>query len=169
MSDIVSIELLLDPATEESIREEWERLAHAGLSSLGRHPSPSNRPHITLLVRPTLPDVPFTEVTAELPVEITLGDPLVFRHGPRAVLARRVVVTPELLDLHRAVHDAVPSGADAPHTTPGSWLPHVTLARRLQVESLPLALALLGGERSGMAIGLRRWDSATATMTPLPG
>ena len=61
MSTIVSIELLLDPETEERVRSDWQRLAVAGLSSLGAHPSPSNRPHITLLVRPQLVELPFTD------------------------------------------------------------------------------------------------------------
>ncbi|GEP49106.1 hypothetical protein MSA03_26140 [Microbacterium saccharophilum] len=38
MSGIVSIELLLDPESEELVRVEWERLAAAGLSVRGGIP-----------------------------------------------------------------------------------------------------------------------------------
>lgn len=51
MADVVSIELLLDPATEDRVRDDWRCLADAGLSSLAAHTSPSNRPHVTLARR----------------------------------------------------------------------------------------------------------------------
>ena len=167
MSDVVSIELLLDADTEARVRADWEALAAAGHSSLAAHRSPSNRPHITLLARPTLADIAFTDAIAQLPIRVTLGEPLVFRHGDRGVLARRVVPSEELLHLHRAVHAAAPPGPDAAHTLPGEWTPHVTLARRLRLVSLPDALRLIGPEHTGAGVALRRWDSASATVTDL--
>lgn len=44
MSDVVSIELLLDAVSEAVVRADWERLAVAGHSSLAAHTAPSNRP-----------------------------------------------------------------------------------------------------------------------------
>jgi 2'-5' RNA ligase len=167
MSRIVSIELLLDAGAEECVREDWAHLAAAGLSSMAAHRAVSNRPHITVLVRPTLDPVTFSDAIARLPIPLTLGDPIVFRHGSRAVLARCVVPSDDLLAFHEEIHRIAPPGEDAPHTTPGNWVPHVTLVRRLEVASLPDALALLGGDLSGMAVGLRRWDSAAATVTLL--
>lgn len=167
MSDVVSIELLLDPDTEARVRADWDALAAAGLSSLAAHRAPSNRPHITLLVRPALADIRFTDAIAQLPIRVTLAAPIVFRHGDRGVLARRVVPTDELLRLHGAVHEAVPPGPDAAHTVPGEWTPHVTLARRLRLASLPDALRLVGPEHAGVGVALRRWDSAIATVTDL--
>lgn len=164
---VVSIELLLDPRTEERVREDWSRLSDAGLSSLGAHTAPSNRPHITMLVRPSLPSLSFASVAALLPVAIDLAEPLTFVHGDRAVLAWRVSRCAELNAVHAAVHAVAPPGDDAPHTVPGAWTPHITLARRLRVESLPEALALIGPPLAGTGISLRRWDSATATVTPL--
>src|SRR4051812_36725593 len=64
MSGIVSIELLLDVATEQAVREDWSRLAGAGLSSMGARTSPSHRPHITVLVRSALAEVRFTDAIA---------------------------------------------------------------------------------------------------------
>jgi 2'-5' RNA ligase len=167
MSSIVSIELLLDPETEELVRADWTRLAAAGFSSMAAHTSPSNRPHITLLVRPTLDAVDFTAASRLLPLPVELDEPITFRHGDRAVLARGVVPGSELLEFHRIIHEIAGVGDDVPHTKPGEWVPHVTLARRLLVDTLPDALALLGPPRSARVTGLRRWDSLAATVTPL--
>ena len=168
MGDIVSIELLLDAVTEARVRADWERLASAGLSSLAAHRTDSNRPHVTLLVRPALAAATFADAAARLPIAIGLGVPIVFRHGDRGVLVRPVAPSDELLELHRVIHAAAPPGMDASHTAPGDWTPHVTLARRLRLASLPDALRLLGPEHAGTGVALRRWDSASAVVTPLP-
>jgi len=167
MSDVVSIELLLDPASEAAVRADWERLHAAGHSSLAAHTAPSNRPHVTLLVRPTLALHAFDDAVALLPLALMLAEPVVFGHGDRGVLARRVVVTDDLRRLHAAVHAALPPGADAPHTAPGAWTPHVTLSRRLRLDALDAARGLLGPERAGTGVALRRWDSASRTVTPI--
>jgi hypothetical protein len=167
VSDIVSIELLLDEATEARVRADWQRLADAGLSSLAAHTAPSHRPHIPLLARPTLAAVAFTAAAQSLPIPITLAEPVVFAHGDRGVLAWRVVLSEELRDLHAAVHAAAPAGDDGAHTAPGEWTPHITLARRLRRESLADALGLIGPALDGTGVSLRRWDSASATVTAL--
>lgn len=167
MSDVVSIELLLDDETEALVRADWERLAQAGHSSLAAHRAPSNRPHITLLVRAALEPISFAEAAALLPFSVALGAPILFPHDDRAVLARSVVLDNALLSMRRAVYEAAPPGEDAPHTEPDAWTPHVTLARRLRLASLDDALGLLGPELVGTAVALRRWDSSTRTVTPL--
>lgn len=177
---IRSLELVLDGEADDWIRRQWTSLAEAGLSSLGSHPSPSNRPHVTLLVRPgtglplagleTFADLP-------LPLSIELGAPLLFGDGDRRVLVRSVVPTRALLDLHAAVHArALGGGEDPPHTTPGDWMPHVTLARRMRLDALPHALRLIeesappGAAGTDAAVtGLRLWDSATSTVTTVAG
>jgi 2'-5' RNA ligase len=184
-SDIVSLELVLDPGTETRIRSEWAALAEAGLSSLGAHTAPSNRPHITVMVRAAIGPLERAELEPllSLPIPIELGGLLLFGAGDRRVLARSVVVSEHLLRAHRALHAVVGPGADAPHTRPGEWSPHVTLARRLRADSLPEALraldevgatevphgALVSPTKgsSGSVIGLRRWDAASATVTML--
>jgi hypothetical protein len=47
-----------------------------------------------------------------------------------------------------------------PHSEPGRWTPHVTLARRVPGDQLQSALALksVGRELSATAVGLRHWD-----------
>lgn len=165
MPDVVSIELLLDPETEAAVREDWRRLQDAGHSSLGAHTSSSNRPHVTLLVRPTLAPLTFPDV--RLPIPVTLAEPVVFAHGDRGVLAWSVEPSAELVELHRGIHARVPEGEDAAHTRPGEWTPHVTLARRLRLDALPDALALLGPPRTGSGVAIRRWDAATRTVSDM--
>jgi 2'-5' RNA ligase len=183
---VVSLELLLDPATEARIRAEWEALAGAGLSSLAAHTAVSNRPHITVLVRPELASQAAVALSSALtlPIPVELGAPVLFGAGDRRVLARSVVPSPALLRLHSAVHDLAGPGDDAPHTRPGEWTPHVTLARRLRLDTLPHALRLLDDAAEGAAdapvradapgradasrstaTALRRWDAASATVT----
>lgn len=167
VSSVVSIELLLDDAAEARIRDDWRLLEQAGMSSLGAHRAPSNRPHVSLLVRHDLPPIRFAVAVGMLPVGVELDEPVVFEHGDRGVLAWLVRPTAQLLELHRAVHAAVPPGEDAPHTAPGEWTPHVTLARRLRLDALDDALSLLGPPLAGAGVSLRRWDAATATVRAL--
>ncbi|GAA4193148.1 2'-5' RNA ligase family protein [Microbacterium oryzae] len=164
---ITSIELLLDASLEAAVRSEWQVLADARLSSLAAHTSASNRPHVTLLVREEVAQRTFAAPVAHLPLPLTLEPPSVFAHGDRGVLVRRVVVTPELADLHREVHREAGPGDDKPHTRPGEWTPHVTLARRLRLADLDAATAILGAELHGQAVGMRRWDAGTRTVTLL--
>ena len=171
---LVSLELLLDPGTEARIRAEWQALADAGLSSLASHPSPSNRPHITLVVRPSLPQLTreqLREVIA-LPLPLTIGDPILFGAGERRVLVRSVVPTEELQHLHATLHAIAGVGEDAAHTRPGEWTPHISLARRIRANAIPQALRILDGTGAGIArraeaTRLRRWDAALAAVTDL--
>jgi hypothetical protein len=167
VTDVVSIELLLDEQTEARVRADWRSLADAGLSSLGAYTAPSNSPHITVLVRPRLDPVAFPAAIALLPMAVTLAEYVFFEHGDRGVLAWRVEPTAALRDLHRAVHDAAGPGEDAPHTGRDDWTPHVTLARRLRTADLAEARALIGPPVAGTAVALRRWDAALRTVTPL--
>ena len=171
---VVSLELLLDPDAEARVRAEWQALADAGLSSLAAHPSPSNRPHITLVVRPSLPQLTreqLREVIA-LPLSLTIGAPILFGAGDRRVLARSVVPSEALQRLHATLHAVAGVGEDAPHTRPGEWMPHISLARRIRVDAIPQALKILdyAGEATAIraeAIGVRRWDAALAKVTDL--
>lgn len=160
-----TIELLLDRATEDAVRAEWDALAALGVSSLGRHTSPSNRPHITVIAGVGLPPCDAGVLDGIPSFPITLGAPLLFGTGDRRVLARSVVPTAELLEFHALVHAAAGPGEDAPHTAPGGWTPHVTLARRLRVTDLAAALEVVGGDIHGHVTCVRHWDPGTATIT----
>jgi 2'-5' RNA ligase len=177
---VVSLELTFNPGLEAQIRAEWQALADAGLSSLAGHTAPSNRPHITLAVRPSMPATERAELSSVviLPLPLTLGAPILFGSGDRRVLARSIVPTAPLLHLHAALHTLLASphgddGVDSPFTRPGQWVPHITLARRLRLDTLPQALRALDdvrppeGHFPTEATTLRRWDAASATITDL--
>ncbi|MGN8051156.1 2'-5' RNA ligase family protein [Curtobacterium sp. 22159] len=166
-----SIELVLDPASDAAVRSAWSALVAADLPSLGRHPSPSNAPHVTLaagegLPVPRVPAVP-------LPASVTLGGLLLFPAGPgRSVLVRAVVVDRALAAFHEAVHEAVRGTVPASvvSTLPGRWSPHVTLARRVRDEDLPAAVAALRSAQLPEVLGVggvRHWDGGTKTVTPV--
>ncbi|WFR66768.1 hypothetical protein P9139_19165 [Curtobacterium flaccumfaciens] len=135
-----SIELLLTPPSDGAVRAAWAALIDAGLPSLGRHPAPSNAPHVTLAAGPTLP-VP-TVFDAPVPDSLLLGGVLLFPAGPgRSVLVRALVLDPALAAFHVAVHRAAPDAVDA--TLPGRWSPHVSFARRVRDADLPRAVEVL--------------------------
>lgn len=165
-----SIELVLDPESDAAVRSAWQALVDADLPSLGRHPSPSNAPHVTLAAGPSLP-VPESLDALGVPVPrmLLLGGVLLFPAGAgRSVLVRAVVLDAGLADFHRAVHRAAPGGVDT--SLPGRWSPHVSFARRVRDEDLPRAIAALREAPLPEVLtvaGVRHWDGETATITPI--
>lgn len=175
---MISIELLLDAATDAGVRAEWAALEGSGMPSLARHASESNRPHVTLFVAERIDDEDLAAVRAavsSLPVPLALGGLQIFGAGRRGfVLARSVVMTDALLTLHRRVHAAAaPLAASiVALSRPDAWTPHVTLARRLTAEQVGQALVAIGAVAlpAGVATGARLWDGAAKRVTPLgPG
>ncbi|MGZ5378031.1 MAG: 2'-5' RNA ligase family protein [Mycobacterium sp.] len=162
-----SVELLFDPDTDAAIRSIWDDLTEAGVRSQAAHKAPSNRPHVTLAVAESMDESvndALRPVLQRLPLACTIGAPMLF--GRRDfTLVRLVVPSAELLSLHAEVQSAclphMPTGP-LPHSEPGQWTPHVTLARRVRADQLQSALAVksVGRELSGdpTAAGLRHWD-----------
>lgn len=173
MSAVVSLEFVFDADAETAVRREWRLLAEAGLPSQARHTGASNRPHVTLLVRTSVPEIAADPLERRLPFPVTLGAPLLFGGVRSRVMARSLVPTAALLDLHAAVHASAGPGEDAPHTGVGRWTPHVTLARRLPLGRVGEALTVLGAEGGepieARVIGIRRWDAATRTVSHVAG
>lgn len=169
MADVVSLELVFDEASDEAVRREWDALVAAGLPSQARHTGQSNRPHVTLLVRPQLGSPDLRALAEDLPLALTLGAPLLFGVGRSRVIARSVIPSPELLAFHARLHELAGSGDDAAHTLPRAWTAHVTLARRVPLDRVGDALAVLAeagaSELAVTATGLRRWDAATRTVS----
>ena len=162
-----SIELTFEEATDSLIRADWARLAEAGLPSLATHSSPSNRPHITLAAGENLEIGPGAEnLWGRLPIDVRFSGLVLFPAAPgRYVLARLVVLSQGLLDLHRRLHRRCP-GAFA-NTLPDAWTPHVTLARRIPGQLLGTALDALDARAEGRCTDVRLWDSTTRTITGL--
>jgi 2'-5' RNA ligase superfamily len=160
-----SVELIFDDDTDAAVRRVWDELMAAGVRSQAGHRSPSNRPHATLTVAEGMDaavDTALRPVLARLPLECTIGAPMLF--GGRAfTLVRLLVPSAELLALHQEVHRLclphMPNGV-LPHADPGHWTPHVTLARRVPADQLPAAFAVASVTRDvrGRAVGLRHWD-----------
>lgn len=170
---VQSLELVLDTATDDAVRTEWRALSAAGLPSLADHTGESNRPHVTLSVAATVPaevEERTPEALAGLPLPVLVG-PLVVLGGRRLVLARLVVPTVRLLELHARVATVWAAAVGVvPTAEPGRWVPHVTLATGLDVEQLGRAIEVLrgvggtdtvtaAGEATvATAVGVRRWD-----------
>ncbi|MHA7154306.1 2'-5' RNA ligase family protein [Arthrobacter sp. TMN-50] len=168
-----SIELLLDGVTEQFISAEWDALLAAGLPSRAAHNSPHNRPHITLVAAPVITGDRDGELSERLtlPLTISCAGLLLFDAGRRGfVLARQVVCSSPLLQLHQRVHD-VGNFEGPTHTSlPDAWVPHVTLANAVSAKRLPDALAVLtGAVPEGSVVGARRWDNGSKTVTMLDG
>ncbi|MDG3012095.1 2'-5' RNA ligase family protein [Rhodococcus sp. D2-41] len=99
------------------------------------------------------------------PVTVRLGGLVVFP-GRRSVLARLVVPSVELLELQERVFAMMrPCPGSASHTAPGTWTPHVTLARRLFPDQVGGAVRVLERirDRTGSGVAVRRWDGGAHT------
>lgn len=165
---VQSVELLLDQETESAVRTQWLRLRESD-ELHGGVPDPDNhRPHITLAVA----DEVFPRIEKELsrpgwfvPVTVRLGGLVVFP-GRRSVLARLVVPSVELLTLQERVFAMMrPCPGSTSHTAPGTWTPHVTLARRLLPDQVGGAVRVLERirDRTGSGDVVRRWDGTAHT------
>lgn len=159
-SMVQSAELLLDSGLDVAVRREWAMLSDAGLPSQNRHLGESNRPHITVAVASSMPVAIDDGAAIRFdPFGVRLGGLVVFT-GRTITLARLVVPSSELLDLHARMHEAV-GEESLDHLALGRWTPHVTLARRLTSEEAGTAVRLLStiiGDLVGSAVALRRWD-----------
>lgn len=167
-----SVEFLLDGPAEDLLRRDWNLLLDAGLPSQARHTAESNRPHITLVAAPGIPDTwdgALTEVAGGLPLPLTIAGLVVFRTGRGHVLARLGVVSEALIGFHRSVHHVLQDvPAVAGNCLPGRWVPHLTLARGMAPAQIAQAMELLPAVQGPMLVtGLRRWNSHEKTTTPL--
>jgi 2'-5' RNA ligase superfamily len=155
-----SVELVFDQDTEAAVRHIWDELRDAGIPSQ----APASRPHATLTVAERIDpgvDALLRPLVPRFPFKCRIGAPLVFGGG-KAVLARLLVPTPELLDVHAAVHRlCLPHLQPGPMANglPGQWTAHVTMARRVMPNQLGRAARIAGKppEIKGEVIGLRRW------------
>ena len=165
-----SVELLFDADTEARLRRIWADLAAADVS--GR--VPTGRPHVTVAVAERIaPDVDelLLPIARQLPLPCSVGAPLLFGQS-NAVLARLIVPTSELLALHAAVHRVCGPHlrpGPLPHSLPGHWTPHVTLARRIEDTRLEPVLRIAGrpAEIHGTLTALRRWDGTERVEYPI--
>lgn len=165
-----SVELLFDSDTEAALQRIWDDLAAADIAAR----APAGRPHVTLAVAERItPDVDslLKPIAGQLPLPCTVGAPLLF--GPtNAVLARLIVPTAELLALHAEVYRICAPyllPQPMPHSLPGQWIAHATVARRVGGPHLEQAflLAARPTEIHGTLARLRRWDGTERVEYPI--
>jgi hypothetical protein len=156
MPRLHALELVPDDAGDLAVRRDWQVLRKAGLPSQLDHPGATNSPHVTVLALPELTAeteqraagllVPLLPVTVRASGLAVLG-------GARVTLAR-LLDAPEALT--RAVLDLRAGHEDERHP---SWLPHVTLARRMPRSEVQRAVEVLGYDDVQLTLAsLRRWD-----------
>jgi 2'-5' RNA ligase superfamily protein len=156
-----SVELIFDPDTEAAVRHIWDGLREAGIPSQ----APASRPHSTLTVAERIDpgvDELLSSLTGRFPFDCRIGAPLFFGRA-KAVLARLVVPTSDLLDVHAQVHRlCLPHlhPGPMPNALPGGWTAHVTMARRVAPSRMGLAVQIAGkpSEIAGRVVGMRRWE-----------
>lgn len=154
-----SLDLDLDAASADWVRQDWARLREAGLPSQAQHRGASNRPHVTVLAAAALgPEVLSAagELAAVLPRTVAWSGLVVFGSSP-VVLARLVSVDADVTALVERVRTAGQQTSGRP------WVAHVTLSRKLPADRLGEAVAVLtpGSGPPGSLVALRRWDPAS--------
>lgn len=161
-----SVELLLDPGTDEAVRALWQALSAAGLPSQADHHGPTNAPHVTLAAVPAVTgaaEEALVPLAARLPMPLGLAAPVLLGER-RPALVLPVRPGGELDRLHADVAAALSVGrlgATEGGAAELPWVPHVTLARRVPDDLAPRALALarsLEVPAPVTATTLRRWD-----------
>jgi hypothetical protein len=165
-----SVELVFDPDTEDAIRRIWDGLREAGIPSQ----APASRPHTTLTVAERIDPVVdklLSPLRSRFPMPCRIGAPLFFGRA-KAVLARLVVPTVALLEVHAEVHRlCLPHMHPGPMTnaSPDGWTAHVTLARRVVPAQMSRAVRIAGkpSDIEGAVVGLRRWDGKKRIEYPI--
>lgn len=170
-----SVELTFPVEADGALRDQWDRLADAGLPSSRRSaPSPHHAPHITLYAAAAIPeaaDARLPGLLDGLQLHVRVGALTIF--GPRrgrCVLVRTVLPSAELVALQRAVAELCETPPDSAFAA-GRWSPHVTLAPRIGVEQVGTALQVLGEvpELATTVRRCRRWDGDAKTAWWLTG
>jgi len=162
-----SLELVPDAEGQAAVRRDWQALRDAGLPSQLDHRGPTNAPHVTVLAAPAI-DREAERLAAELfapllPARVRASG-LVLFGGRRVTVARVVDVEEPLLEAVVRVRAAV---RDLPRQ---GWLPHVTLARRLDRADVQRAVDLLGHDDVVLSLAcLRRWDPDAREVTAIAG
>lgn len=162
-----SVELLLDNGLDQAVRNEWNALKQAGLPSMARHTSETNRPHITLGVANEIPDPvesTLTDLADRLPLPVRLGALICFATAKQGqyFLVRSAIPNLALLEIQADVAERMRGlPGTAAYLEPGAWTAHVTLARYVPAETVGIALEVLAGitDLTGTAVAVRRWDS----------
>lgn len=165
MPKLHALELVPDDEGQEVVRRDWQRLRDVGLPSQLDQVSPTNAPHVTVVSAPLLPDaaldVAHARLGSLLPVRARAAG-LLLLGGERVTIARAVDIDDDVVRRVLAVRVQVP---DRQHV---GWLPHVTLARRVDRADAQRAIDALGHDDVELTLTeLRRWDPDRGQVTTL--
>lgn len=166
-----ALELVLAPGDDTSVRARWQVLEDAGVASSARHRGATHRPHVTVLGGPP-PEAAVLRVAAArwaplLPLTMPVAG-LVLLEGRRPALAELLVPSAGAVAAHAELC-TVWLGADN-----RPWVPHLTLAPRLDLGDATTALTALaeGGSaptRARVAVALRWWDPEQGSVHTVTG
>lgn len=155
-----SLDLVFSPAHDAAIRERWDALERAGLPNLARHRGSSNAPHVTVLSAPRFEESVLQRARelfgTLLPCTLPVTGLVVLGRGPW-VLAEALAVPAAVLT---AVEDLRALQTDGPEES-RPWVPHVTLAKRMDGPTVAQALEVLGATAAPEILevtALRRWN-----------
>jgi hypothetical protein len=181
-----ALEIFLDGEADAAVRGLWDRLERVGLASLRTASHGRHHRHVTLAVGEHIAvGDGLIDALEALPGQRLSFPVLGVFPGDAAVLLLGAQVAPALLDAHAGVHAAIDrksgngGGIDGPSEVdrsgalykPGSWVPHCTLAMRLDAESLARALRELH-PYAGLRAGIRKVglvDTETGDVQDLVG
>jgi hypothetical protein len=163
MPRLHALELVPDDEGRELVRRDWQALRDAGLPSQLDHRSPTNAPHVTVVSAPSLPDEAIDVAQARLgsllPVRARAAG-LLLLGGDRLTIARAVDIDDDVVRRVLAVRVQV---GDRQHV---GWIPHVTLARRVDRADAQRAVDVLGHADALLRLTeLRRWDPDLGRVT----
>lgn len=165
MPKLHALELVPDDEGQELVRRDWQLLRDAALPSQLDHASATNAPHVTVVSAPALPDaaldVAHARLGSLLPVRARAAR-LLLLGGDRVTIARAVDIDDDVVRRVLAVRVQVP---DRQHV---GWLPHLTLARRVDRADAQRAIDVLGHDDVVLTLTeLRRWDPDRGQVTTL--
>ena len=160
-----ALELLPDEPGCDVVRRDWQALRDAGLPSQLDHRGATNSPHVTVLAAPALDgydELRATELVAPLLPARVRASGIALLGGTRVSLVRVLDVPDPLV---RVVLDLRSRVRDVQHV---GWLPHITLARRMDRADVGPAVEALGHEDVVLTLAsLRRWNPDAGIVTTL--
>ena len=165
MPRLHALELLPDEAGCDVVRRDWQVLRDAGLPSQLDHRGTTNSPHVTVLAAPALDgndEQRAVELVAPLLPAQVRASGIALLGGTRVSVVRVLDVPDPLV---RVVLDLRSQVRDVQHV---GWLPHITLARRMDRADVGPAVEALGHEDEVLTLAsLRRWDPDAGIVTTL--
>lgn len=165
MPRLHALELLPDDAGCDVVRRDWQALRDAGLPSQLDHRGATNSPHVTLAAAPAIGDdvrdLAAGLAAAHLPTSVRTSG-IALLGGERVTLVRLVTVPDALVRAVLDLRGALPS---VEHL---GWLPHITLARRIDRADVARALAVVARTDTSLTLSsLRHWDPEAGIVTVL--